>query len=107
MHRVLLLWLRERAACMAVPLELHPSTLYPRCAPACWQDRGTAWDSPGGQSCLFTPYHKSSEITSALSTPVASCLVNPYLYQAGVAAARRQGADRQNGQGYPAGSGAL
>lgn len=108
---VVLLLLRVRDGYGAIPgysksLELHPSTPYAPCALARWQGRGAAWDSQGGQSRLFTAYHTSGEITSALSAPPASCLVNPYLCHAHVGAARRQGAGRRCGQGYPAGSGA-
>lgn len=110
---VVLLSLRARAACLAEeqPLDVaHPCSCtpaprtHPVPHPARWQGRGAAWDSPGGQSHLFTPYHSSSEIMSVLSMPQASCLANPYLCHTRVAAARCQGAGRQNGQGYSCGS---
>lgn len=72
------IWLSLRAApgC-GTSLQLHPNTLYPPCIPAHWQGRGAAWDSPGGQSHLFTPYRSSSEIMFVLSMPQASCLAHP------------------------------
>lgn len=78
-----------------------PQQSVPTLCPTRWQGRGAAWDSPGGQSHLFTPCHSSSEIMSVLSMPQTSCLANPYLCRAHVAGARCQGAGRQHGQGYP------
>lgn len=95
---------RGAASGRHTPPELHP------CTHPVLQLVGRAevllWDSPAGQSLLFTPYHRSSEITLALSTPLASCLANSYLCHPHVAAARHQGAGRQHRWGYPASSGA-
>jgi len=111
---VVLLSLGAKAACVSAGLPLHAA--HPQsCTPApCTHPvprlAGRAEELPGvpqgGQSRLFTPCHTSSEITAVLSTAPASCLANPYPCHSCVAAARRQGAGRQRGQGYPAGSGA-